>query len=101
MTIKNLFIIGVFTSALLSCTSMNNKSSEIGTIVRDCTGTYVRIAEKGDFLVCNDHLLKSKNEGDKVSFTYEITNNCPEKDGLITCMMYHENKGMIKINTLK
>lgn len=88
-------------SAFLSCSSLVKNNAETGSIVRDCTGTYIRIVGKGDFLVCNDKLIKDKKDGENLSLSYELTKDCTERDGIVTCMMFHENKGMIRIKSFK
>lgn len=101
MNIKNLIIGCTVSIAFLSCSSISKNEAETGNIVRDCTGTYIRIAGKGDFLVCNDKLIKDKKDGEKLNVSYEMTKDCSERDGIVTCMMYHENKGLIKITSFK
>ncbi|MFN3021053.1 hypothetical protein ACK1KB_08715 [Chryseobacterium sp. TY3] len=101
MNIKNLITTLIVVSILLSCASQLSNSSETGNIVRDCTGTYIRIAGKGDFLVCNDTLIKDKKDGEKLNVNYEMTKDCNERDGIVTCMMYHEHKGLIRITSFK
>lgn len=71
-----------------------------GTIVRDCSGTYVQFKPGEDYHVCNIDLLKDKKEGEKITFTYEKTTECSEMKDLVVCMLYHENKGMIRIKSL-
>ena len=58
----------LFTLALSSC-STNIKHDRLftGTIVRDCTGTYIRVDDKEDYLVCNNEMLSDKKEGEIVS----------------------------------
>lgn len=79
--------------------SENNKSFT-GTIVRNCTGTYIRVNEK-DWHVCNFELLKNYKEGIRLSVTYEIPEDCPEFNGIAVCMMYHPHEGLIRILGIK
>ncbi|WP_313027827.1 hypothetical protein [Soonwooa sp.] len=101
MNIKNLIIGCIVAVSYSSCSSISKNEAETGSIVRDCTGTYIRIAGKGDFLVCNDKLIKDKKDGEKLNVSYEMTKDCNERDGIVTCMMYHENKGLIRIISFK
>ena len=71
-----------------------------GTIVRDCTGTYIRVEGK-DYLVCNFKKIQNYKEGSKAKVSYEIPKECPEFDGIAVCMMYHEHVGMIRILSIK
>jgi len=47
-----------------------------GTIVRDCTGKYLRVAENEDYLICNAEILESKKDGEKVSLVFDYTKEC-------------------------
>jgi len=90
---KNSLIILFLAVLTMSCTKRNGAEA---SVTRDCTGTYIRILEK-DFLVCNINKLSDFNEGDKVQVSYKLESNCPEMDGRMVCMMYHENEGMVRI----
>lgn len=96
----NLLSLGICSIFLFSCATVHDKL-QTGTVVRDCTGTYVRLGENEDYLVCNSDILASKKEGEKVSVVYDYTKECKERDGKIMCMMYHENKGMIRVKSVK
>lgn len=91
---------GIFSVLLFSCAAVHDRLNT-GTIVKDCTGTYLRVKENEDYLVCNSEILQSKKEGEKVSVVFDKTDKCPERDGKIMCMMYHENKGMIRIKSVQ
>lgn len=97
---SNVLLAATFAASILSCKSVNNDHVKTGTITRDCTGTYIKVAENEDFLVCNEIMLKNKKEGEKVSVTFDDTTNCPERAAEIRCMMYHENKGMIRVKSV-
>ncbi len=96
----HILTISIFSLLIFSCAAVHDRL-QTGTVVRDCTGTYLRIGENEDYLVCNSDLLNSKNEGDKVSVVFDYTKECKEKEGEVVCMMYHENKGMIKIKSVQ
>lgn len=98
--VSHLLSLGIFSALLFSCATVHDRLNT-GTIVRDCTGTYLRVAESEDYLVCNSEILKDKKEGEKVSLVFDYTKECPERDGKIMCMMYHENKGMIRVKSVK
>ncbi|GGG52793.1 hypothetical protein [Epilithonimonas arachidiradicis] len=97
---SQLLFLGISSALLFSCATVHDRL-QTGTIVRDCTGTYLRVAENEDYLVCNAEILESKKDGEKVSLVYDNTDKCPERDGKIMCMMYHENKGMIRVKSVK
>ena len=98
--VSHILSLAIFSTLLFSCKSVHDRL-QTGTIVRDCTGTYVRVAENEDYLVCNSDILASKKDGEKVSVVYDYTKECAERDGKIMCMMYHENKGMIRVKSIK
>jgi len=94
---KNTFIILVLAVLALACTRKNGVEA---SITRDCTGTYIRIQDK-DYLVCNINAVAEYNEGEKVKVSYKVVTDCPEREGLMVCMMYHENEGMVRILKVK
>jgi len=100
MKSTNILLSGLFSTLLLSCATVHDRL-QTGAIVRDCTGTYLRVGENEDYLVCNYDILESKKEGEKVSLVFDYTKECKERDGKIMCMMYHENKGMIRVKSVK
>jgi len=98
--VSQLLSLGISSALLFSCAAVHDRL-QTGTIVRDCTGTYLRVAENEDYLICNAEILESKKDGEKVSLIYDNVDKCPERDGKIVCMMYHENKGMIRVKSIK
>lgn len=100
MKATNILILAISALSIFSCKAVHDRL-QTGTIVRDCTETYVRVAENEDYLVCNSDILASKKDGEKVSVVYDYTKECKEREGQIMCMMYHENKGMISIKSVK
>ncbi|WP_282630766.1 hypothetical protein [Empedobacter sedimenti] len=90
----------LFTLTLSSCSSIPSIPQDrtvIGTVVRDCTGTYIRVDNKVDYLVCNAHLLSGKEDGETASIVYESEKECKDLEKQATCMMFHEHKGKIRI----
>ena len=85
---------------LISCNCVKGKKTVEASVIRDCTGTYLRIAND-DYLVCNSDILKDYQENSKVKADFSPVTNCPENEGKIVCMMYHENKGMVRINGIQ
>ncbi|PCI07294.1 MAG: hypothetical protein COB73_08495 [Flavobacteriaceae bacterium] len=65
-------------------------------IVRDCSGTYIRMNE-WDYKVCNDTtLVNIKNDAfAKISFI--DINKCKLPEKVAVCMLYHEHVGAVKI----
>jgi len=100
MKATNILILAISALSFLSCKAVHDRL-QTGTIVRDCTGTYIRVSENEDYLVCNADIIAAKKDGEKVSVVYDFIKSCPERDGKIMCMMYHENKGMISVKSVK
>lgn len=100
MKASKILLLLIFPLSFLSCKSVHDRL-QTGTIVRDCTGTYLRIGENKDYLVCNSDILTEKKDGEKVSLVFVYTKECAERNGKIMCMMYHENKGMIRVKSIK
>lgn len=98
--VSHILSLVIFSTLIFSCATVHDRL-QTGTIVRDCTGTYLRVAENEDYLVCNSVILESRKDGEKVSLVYDYTKECKERDGKIMCMMYHENKGMIRVKSVK
>lgn len=98
--VSSILSLGLFSVGLLSCATVHDRLST-GTIVRDCTGTYLRTGSNEDYLICNADVVESKKEGEKVSLIFDYTKTCAERDGKIMCMMFHENKGMIRVKEVR
>lgn len=103
MKILSYTFILTFLISALSCSGLvTHDRLMTGTIVKDCTGTYIKDeSTQNDYLVCNQSLLKDKTEGAKVQIIYDFTKECKEREGIVICMMYHENKGTIAIKSIK
>lgn len=83
-------------AAFNSCQKKNNKSAEI---VRDCTGTYLRIDTK-DYLVCNDEITATYPENGRVIATFKIVDECSQDDGIV-CELYHPYEEKIEITKIE
>jgi hypothetical protein len=65
-------------------------------VVKDCSGTYVQY-ENADYQVCNKDILAKYNDGDWIVASFYTLNECTEKKDEVICMLYHENKGWVKV----
>lgn len=73
----------------------------ISTVVRDCTGTYLRWGEK-DYHVCNTEAVKPYANGTKVKALFFQIKEC--KGSAVenpVCDMYHPNEGWIEVIGIK
>ena len=82
---------------LFSCKRETNKTM---TVVRDCTGTYLRMDGK-DFQVCNIGKLSLFSTGTTVNATFKKIDNCKRLEDMVVCKMLHPNEGLIEIVKLK
>lgn len=65
-------------------------------VVKDCSGTYIQY-ENADYQVCNKDLLAKYKDGDWILASFYTLNECTEKGDEVVCMLYHENKGWVKV----
>jgi hypothetical protein len=88
------FMLFAILLTFLSCKKECNKSM---TVVKDCTGTYLRTDGK-DYHVCNSDKLESYSNGTEVRATFKKTDKCtgPANDAPV-CYMLHENEGWVDV----
>lgn len=80
--------------AILSCKKVSNEEA---TIVRDCTGTYLRYNNK-DYHVCNHDKLAAYPDGKKLLVSFKKINQCSGSAAEENvCHMLHENEGWIEV----
>ncbi len=72
---------------------------ETMTVVRDCTGTYLRFNEK-DYHVCNLEKLSSFVDGTTIKAIFKKEKKCKDKD-VAVCMLLHHNEGWIHVKKIK
>jgi hypothetical protein len=93
-----IFLTFIFLLALSACKKGTNERM---TIVRDCTGTYLRQDSK-DYHVCNTDRLSSFSNGEIVIATYKRIETCSGSAmHEYVCKMYHQTVGWIEVETIK
>lgn len=70
------------------------------TVIRDCTGTYLRQDGK-DYNVCNLSILDAYRDGATVHARFRRVTECTEASDRIICMMFHENEGWIQVEHVR
>ena len=93
---KNLSLLAVLFVILssFSCKKGNNVDA---TVIRDCTGTYLRV-NTTEYKVCNKAKLASFADGELVNATFKVvTKGKCEADEDIVCMMLHEFKHRVLV----
>ncbi len=101
---KYVFQIGVVLLLLAQCKSLQDhhvtEDFQTVVIVRNCSGTYVKIDEQ-DFQVCNAEALEKFDDGESVDIEYEDVEKCENKEGVAVCMLYHPHEGYVFVNQVK
>ena len=87
----------VFSVCILAAACSKPSEKEV-TVVRDCTGTYLR-DNNIDYHVCNFEDLAAYTDGAEIKAAYEPIDECQQLDTMIVCMMYHKNEGLIKVTS--
>ena len=71
------------------------------TVIRDCTGTYLRLDGK-DYHVCNLEKVSSYPNGTNVVVTFKKIKDCTGlANDAIVCQMLHANEGWIEVEKIK
>ena len=93
------FLITTFTTILLtiliSCSKVNNKNM---TVIKDCTGSYLRFNGK-DYQICNIEIVEDFENGVEVEASFERIDDC--ENNWIVCYMLHENEGWINVTKIE
>ena len=98
---KKLLLLVLLATPFAATAFMKKDKLRPVTVVRDCTGTYLRHNGK-DYQVCNRAMTDSLSNGATLDAEFEKTKECSErKEGEMVCMMYHQNEGLIKIIRIK
>ena len=83
---------------VFSCKKNSDKS---GTVVRDCSGTYLRFENK-DYHVCNLEKVAPFEDGTVVTANYKQLDACNGSgNNQIVCAMYHPHEGWIQVLDIK
>jgi len=67
------------------------------TVVKDCTGSYLRINNE-DWRVCNRSALNKFEDGQVVKATFSNLTECDNNE--IVCLMFHPSAGNIKVSRI-
>lgn len=97
---KRLFFISaaIAAFALMSCKKESGKKM---TVVKDCTGSYLRIDGK-DYHVCNLEKTNPFPNGAAVNVSFKKISKCTGSAAdQITCAMLHDSEGWIEVASIK
>lgn len=97
---KTIFAFAAFAIFSLSFSACTRSCKELDTqkakVIRDCTGTYVRIADV-DYLVCNTSALTDYADNECVEVSTAGVADCAEQKDKIICAMAHEYAGIVEV----
>ncbi len=90
-TVLPLLAMAIMTSA---CNKVKNR---LTTVVRDCTGTYIRY-DGVDYKVCNTDKTDKYANGDQVKASFKKIKSCNSNG--VSCAMLHESNGWIEVQKI-
>lgn len=101
ITIGTLFLAGfIFFSCANSKQVVKPKDYQTVKVIKDCTGTYLRLGGK-DYMVCNLEKTNGFESEDIVQAIFHKVENCTDaSQPEMKCMMYHENEGWIEVESV-
>lgn len=98
---KKIFTISIGVSLLIIFSGCRKDNYFTATVVRDCTGTYLRWQDK-DYHVCNTETTDPFKNGTKVKTVFSPIKECTSPVvGQPVCDMYHQNEGWIEVSIIK
>ncbi len=87
-------LISICMLATAACNKISNKRT---TLVRDCTGTYIKY-DGLDYHVCNTEKTDAYTNGSTVKASFKKIKDCNgTAKNAITCAMLHDNNGWIEV----
>jgi hypothetical protein len=95
-TIQIILVLFTLTFFVSSCDKVNNVEV---TVIKDCTGSYLRYEGK-DFHICNIETVENIQNETVINASFKKAEKC-NTDTLAVCMMYHKNEGWIEVIEIK
>ncbi len=94
-TILSILVLSLAFTSLVSC----DKTKVKMTIVKDCTGVYLRDNSR-DYYVCNDDILENYSAGDKIKVSYDVLEECFGLLEPVSCEMAHLYDSKIEVTEI-
>jgi hypothetical protein len=85
---------------LLATGCVHPEPSSTMTIVRDCTGTYLRLDGK-DYHVCNTEKTGIYPPGARVNASIKKISTCSALSDEPVCKLYHANEGWVWVSSIR
>ena len=70
------------------------------TLIKDCTGSYLRMEGLKDHFICNDDIVADIENNTIIDAEFILEENCENDTGFI-CEMFHEYSEIITITKIK
>lgn len=102
-SILNRHLFPAILTLLIILPSCNRKYNQSASIVRDCTGTYLRWRD-ADYYIVNDDTTDDFNNDDEVNVTFkDVTKNADKItfENESNCMLYHAIEGLVEIKRIR
>ncbi len=93
--IRTILILGLIV-LFASCNKVINQEM---TVIKDCTGSYLRLNEK-DYHICNIDIVEDINDGSVVKASFIKIDDCHDSEEIV-CEMYHANEGWIEVSDIE
>ena len=101
MTMKKRIQLSILCLSIIALSvSSCSKSLSSGTIVQDCTGTYLKLNNK-DYLICNPEIAIGYPNGSSVEVKYNSKSSYPTDAYEAVCLVLHESYGFVEITKIK
>jgi hypothetical protein len=84
----------IFLLLVFSCKKVKQEKM---TIIRDCSGTYLRFEGK-DYHVCNFEKLETFPDNAAVTASFKKVDNCTD---MAVCLLFHENEGWVEVTDIR
>lgn len=89
------------TIALFFIFTSCDKTYQKMTVIKDCTGVYLRSEQGAEYFVCNNSTLSGYSDGDEIKVEIETVNECYGLLEPVTCSTVHPNQGKIEVVKIK
>lgn len=94
---KNIISI-IFLILLISFVSCSKVSNKNMTVIKDCTGSYLRLDGK-DYHICNIESVEDYESGTEVKASFKKIDDC--QYDYAVCEMLHLNEGWINVTKIE
>ena len=98
---QNQIVFSILLTLAAMFSSCKKELNQKVTVIRDCTGTYLRLDGK-DHQVCNLEKVASFSDGATARATFRKISECNGLAGdTFVCKMLHPNEGWIEVSKIE